>query len=277
MPVHARKHLCNNVKVPQERPKVPSSGDPEGWQDDGLSRFLALCEHNTRATFENYPAQWQLFSDTQDLLDKFVNNLDPGKDDPQGEGVPLFLFMRSHAAYVGALRLVAAAHFVESYALMRNALENALYGLYFRNHPDAAATWLKRHHGDVDREAAKKVAQIGKMLRHLKSLNEDLWWRANKVYETTIDFGAHPNFMGVMGTLVYDETSNTTFSNVVGPAGRDFENSLSFVASTGLVILELACITFTERARELDIILPLVMLMKRHTDIEELRRRLGII
>jgi hypothetical protein len=264
--------------VPIDPSKPPSISDPEGWQDDSLSRFFALSEYNTRVMFVKYQLQWQLFNDIQNLLDEFVNDFGPlEENEPEVNDVPLFLFMRAHAAYVGALRLVVAVHFVESYPLMRSALENALYAFYFKNHPKAASAWRKRHDGDAAKEDAKKASRIGQMFRHLKSVDEKLWWRANNVYERTIDLGAHPNTWGVVGTLVFDEVTNAVTSNVVGPDDSNFQNSLSYVASTGLVVLELACTTFTEKALELNVIPRVVMLVQRHVAIEAARRREGLI
>lgn len=261
-----------------KRPKTPSIGDPDGWQDDSLSRFIALNEYNTRAVFVKYQLQWQFFSDIQDLLDEFVNDFGSlDENDPEVNAIPLFLFMRAHAAYVGALRLVVAMHSVESYALMRSAFENALYAFYFKNHPEAAAAWQKRHDGEAARKEARKASQIERMLRHLKGVDEDLWWRANNVYERTIDLGAHPNTWGVMRTLVYDEATKGVASHIVGPDDINFQNCLSYAASTGLVVLELVCTTFSERAKELDVIPRVLVLIDKHKAIQAARKRAGLI
>lgn len=192
-------------------------------------------------------------------------------------GLPLLLFMRAHAAYVGALRLVTAGHFVESYALMRNSLEHALYALYFKHHPNVGDVWLARHKGEAERAAVRKVAQIGKMLQYLKTLDGKLGGRANNVYERSIDFGAHPNFGGVVMPLEHDEATDSTTSHILSPQGRNFENSLSYITSTGLVVLELMCKTFPERTQELDLLKRTHILILRHIDNEKKRRQAGLI
>ena len=139
-----------------------------------------------------------------------------------GGGVLLPGFLcRSHSAYLAAVRLALSGQVVEAYMVLRGCLENALYAFYVHADPEDSGTesgdprhesraliWVKRGTSNEATKRCRNVFTAGKTKEALEARDERLAQWAGRLYDTSIDQGAHPN---VDGHLV---TSSTTDNGV---------------------------------------------------------------
>lgn len=248
----------------KEKPIVESLPDPENWQVDGISRYLAASERNTRITFEHQTRLWRVLAILEDLFDKLSTNL----DGTNYEANMLFV-CRAYSTYIATIRLLVATQSIEVYPLLRSTLEYSIYALYFRDHLAELNILLKRHEGKKQREKAQKVARPGQMLKYITTIDKRAGQEARRLYETTIDLGAHPNPASIMagyvleGTLEAQVVTSLTFVGTSPPFYQAAESTLAI----GFWSIRLCHLTFPDETKSLDIPNTLGVIDKEITDV----------
>ena len=94
-----------------------------------------------------------------------------------------------------------SAQVPETYIILRSALENALYGYYFHCSPASRKTWLRRHDNAEYKKKVKNEFQIRRLLIELAKSSRFQAQKLEKLYDRTIDYGAHPNERGLFQSL----------------------------------------------------------------------------
>ena len=89
----------------------------------------------------------------------------------------------------------------ESYMVLRGCLENSLYGLHISNNPDTREVWLRRHDNERCKRKCKIEFSVGNVFKTLNSRDINIHRIAKDLYETTIDYGAHPNEIGLLSMI----------------------------------------------------------------------------
>jgi hypothetical protein len=92
----------------------------------------------------------------------------------------------------------------ESYAVLRAAIEQAWYALHIAKDPqppNRAKVWLGRNKNEVAKSKCKSEFTVANVRRTHESLDSVTAEQLHQLYETMIDFGAHPNQRGVLGTM----------------------------------------------------------------------------
>jgi hypothetical protein len=161
---------------------------PDNWSSDPLTSYLDLTRHQQFATFVNlHPA----FEKMRDVDAAFVA-LHTDFTDPEDLVVPFFSTL-THAAYRGAAGLAMSTQSALAFAVMRQCLENCLYGLYVNQHPQSFETWIKRIESDAARQKMRAEFTIKNLRDTLQTLDSDTCQVWSRLYEKSIDYGAHPN------------------------------------------------------------------------------------
>ena len=86
-----------------------------------------------------------------------------------------------------------AGQAAEVCAALRLCIENALYGLYFTQNPASAEVWLRRNDGAEAKRRVKKEFTTRNLFDTLRGVDRSEAEFAEQLYESCIDFGAHPN------------------------------------------------------------------------------------
>ena len=186
--------------------------EPVDWGTDDLSYFLNLSHNNTVAMFaterhkfdevklinaEYCVARGGLQEFVINIIrDRYPNtkleNVSLKKHDVLG----LFLFMRSHSAFLAAARNVLSGQTVDSYANMRVSLESALYAFRCHEKESYGDLYLSR---ETDPSRSNKT-DIGltfsarKIAASIRLAGCDaVATQVESIYEDLIDKGAHPN------------------------------------------------------------------------------------
>jgi hypothetical protein len=173
---------------------------PPDWGNDQLTQFIDRARENTFATFHNQKSDYERLSKIDGVFCKIRDNLNNSKD-----YFAAFFLIRSHASYLAAMQLLLAGQIAEVYACLRLSLENALYAFHLTINKDAKYIWLSRHKGDEQKKKVRKEFKIGNLIQTLKKANTVEGVAAENLYEHTIDFGAHPNELGLFQGLKHNK------------------------------------------------------------------------
>ena len=182
-----------------ESPLVPSVAvlKPKDFGKDNLSNFLDIAQNNTYATFINKSVEFQKLLDLDGIFRKLIKNISQ-----QDDAVLGLLLMRCHSSYLNAIRTLLSGAVVETFILLRSVLESSLYGLHIDSNDDLWKVWINRHQSAKDLKRCRDEFSYGNIKATLTKKSPLLSKTINSLYNTTIDFGAHPNEMAI--------TSNST-------------------------------------------------------------------
>ena len=161
---------------------------PDGWGKDSLSEFIESAHHNTLATFANLKPEFTHLKAINDAFIKITENLSN-----TDSLMPAFFLLRSHASYLGAVRLLLSGQVPETYMILRGCLESSLYALHISRVSDADLIWLQRHNDEESLKECKENFRIANVFGTLENENRELNQITKKLYGTTIDYGGHPN------------------------------------------------------------------------------------
>lgn len=175
---------------------------PQGWGRDALTSFLHLAYENQWATFVNLPVDFAKLSE----IDAVYAACSDDWKDPKDHLAALML-IRSHAAYRAACGLSLSCQTGEVFAIARVCLEYAGYALRIAREDGAAEIWLRRHDDERARKKAKGAFSHESVRRTLAAADRNLVASYAELYDSCIDFGAHPNEKALTSNLRIDKTA----------------------------------------------------------------------
>lgn len=229
---------------------MPLPPPPPNWEVAEIAKFIDAARANEFATFANLQGEVARLSDIDIAYRKAIDGLNHSKDWFAG-----FFVLRAHSNFLAACRLSWSGQIPESYAVLRSCLENALYGLYLARNPDSRETWLRRHDDDAAKKKVKDEFKIGTMLELATTVDGTEGPIARKLYERTIDYGAHPNELALMQTLqINEKAEHVEFkSNYLDRDSVQLRLALKTTAQVGVCALSLFRSVYPERFKILSI------------------------
>lgn len=224
--------------------------DPPDWGSDSLSRFFKDADYNARVTAANYPTVFELLRGVQSAFERAEETIE--KDSDSARLVPRFLLIRSHSTFLAATHAGMNGQVSEALLLLRGAIEQSWYALHMTKdpNPDNRVTiWLKRN--DDSQTAAKCKAEF--TIKNVRSTHEALdpstASELSSLYESLIDYGAHPNQMGVL-TGVTSQRSASQIDFKVGilyPAELSVMFTLRMAVAVAIGTLKVFQLIYPER------------------------------
>jgi hypothetical protein len=103
-----------------------------------------------------------------------------------------------------AVRLAMSGQILEPYVLLRAAIEQSWYALHIAKDPsppDRSALWLNRNVDAESKERCKEEFTARRVRVTHEALDAESAGRLHRLYEVTINFGAHPNSAGILVSL----------------------------------------------------------------------------
>lgn len=223
---------------------------PPGWGNDSISGFINCCLNNTFASYVKHNEVYSIFVGIDKLYRAFISAL----YEANTSAYVRLLLLRSHCAYLGAVRLALSTQVVESYMLARGCIESALYGLHMHGNSSLEQIWLDRHKGDDSKKKAKKEFAYVKVAETLKKIDSDLYKTTDYLYQLAIDCGGHPNEGAVTACLAVEKSADSkTMSLNYGYLINDeipMVHSFKMVADVGSCALEIFGLVFPEEFRK---------------------------
>lgn len=211
---------------------------PNGWGNDALTQYFDNFRNNQFATFANKR------SEVIDLvtIDGLFCKLLDGAVNPK-PFIPFGFLLRSHSAYRAATSSIMSGQLYESQALLRVCLEQAAYAHYIGGDQARYEIWMNRHDSKRAEKAVREEFSNGKVSRHLALTDVKLGQIYKKLYERTLDYGAHPNERGTSLSTKTTETGdgNKHFRTIyLHGDGLLLDFGLKCAAQVGLWVLRVA-------------------------------------
>lgn len=222
---------------------VPETPPPY-WGADGLTDFLDLARNNQFATFVHKPDWYRRLS----AIDACFATASRDWTNPQSE-VAALLLIRTHGAYRAACGAALSGQAVETFVLLRAALEAAGYALHIQRDPALAGLWLKRHDSDADLRAAKKAFEVGSVRRTIQTADRAGSKVFDELYQRTIDHGAHPNLFSILGNANCNQSDRGSDLRhiLLHGDGLALDHGLKSTAQAGICCLEVLQCAFAAR------------------------------
>jgi len=210
---------------------------PCGWGDDPLSEYFHIAYRNRLATFANKSKDYARLSKIDSCFVKVAGNwLNPP------DLLSPLLFLRSHSSYRAACEHALAGQAGDLFAQLRSCLERAGYALLIGKIPDIGEVWLNRHADQTSMAASKKAFTVSAITSCLAQFDMDGAERFQKLYQLTIDFGAHPNERAITGNLTINKNARGKeyLQAYMHGEGIALDHALVSTARVGLCALETA-------------------------------------
>ncbi len=185
------------------------------WADDELSELLGMAEYNTRAAAHNLPEIYGLIARVHRAFIRAREAVE--KDNDQQRLIPRFLLARACSSCLASMRLALGGQLFEAHVVLRTEIEQAWYALHIAQDPSPPARaeiWLRRNEDSTALGRCKSEFSA----RNVRSTHEavDLGTARDlhALYERTINFGGHPNQLGLLSGLTKSEAGKTTTYHV---------------------------------------------------------------
>lgn len=193
-----------------------SQREPPEWSDDALSTYFRMAEYNDRAFVANYPRIFDLLKRTNAALE--AAEALAHRDRDQILLIPRFLLVRVRSAFLAACRLALSGQLVEAHAVLRVGVEEAWYALHIAKQPPLPPPqpgqasvlprweiWLRRTDDATARQRCKNEFTVRNVRTTHEQIDPATAAQLHMLYETLIDFGAHPNEQGLLAAMVKTE------------------------------------------------------------------------
>lgn len=217
---------------------------PPQLPKDSLGSFVEAAKHNILATAANVPQEWTRLAAIDALFQKASENLNESPS-----WFPAIFLIRSHSAYRGAVRLSTSGQLPEAYSVMRGCLEYALYARFMEDDPQRQTQWLQRSDTSENRKAFRREFTTRALFDRLKS--HDSWLSAyvERLYQFLVDYGAHPNDLGLasVSTIHEDEERTRVETSLLQAGGEVFRGCLITNARVGVGALLIFETIFSHR------------------------------
>ena len=216
---------------------------PENWAKDDLSEYLDISMSNGMATFANLKDDYKALKEIDGLFVLVGNSI----DNPE-EIWPAVLFYRAHSAFRSAVYLVMAGHQIEAFAIMRQAIEYALYANHMAKRPQSIQIWLDRPNSKKDTNKCRTEFGYGNVVKSvkIKKLNDIV----RELYGCCIDYGAHPNEASVFSSMMIERPEEGKVhlkQTYLSCEGQIMELTLKTVKTVGVCVLDVFQLVWKER------------------------------
>lgn len=161
-----------------------------------------------------------------------------GKVKPTSASV---LILSAHASFRAAMFLALSGQLLPVFMTLRGALESALYANAITADPGLEEVWLHRHRDTASRERCRQGFTAAKMFACLaKEQDQAFADSVRNGYDSTIDFGAHPNSRSILSSIRIEDRKDDYVLDFVyahGPQSWELRRALVACAEIGYLAL----------------------------------------
>ena len=199
-----------------------------------LMEFLETAHRNQCGNQARFPEPHSLIERVDNCFVRGAENL----INPKPAITGLF-FLRSQYAYKAAAGMSLSGQVAESFPVMRSCLEYAGYALVIKNTPTLQEVFLNRHVDDASKWKQKAQFTIANTITVIRKFDAKLATIFKGFYDRTIDFGAHPNPVGMLSTLKMEKTESggTMGIDALTIAPEPLMHAMKTTAQVGLTAL----------------------------------------
>jgi hypothetical protein len=231
---------------------MPAIPPPPTWEQDDLSKFLQQAHNNQLVTAGRKTAEYNKLAEIDALFMRVGTHIINPKNMTAAD-----LFYRTHAAYRAACGAATAGQVTEAVVLSRSCLEASAYALHIHEHPGHDMLWWDRNKTPAQKKAVIKTFAHGRLRETIAKHDKRLDEVYDLLYEQSIDYGGHPNQLGVAGGMsIADKPESDRISVIhtyLHADGLMLDFGLKFVARVGICALRLHQFMMPEKFKLLQV------------------------
>jgi len=157
------------------------------------------------------------------------------------------LILNAHSAFRAGIRMALSGQLLPVFMTLRGSIESVLYANAMVVNRDLESIWIDRDHDERARANCRSEFTIGKAFQYLSKAQDRQFSEAlQEAYQSTIDFGAHPNSRSLLKSVRIDEIENgkhlLNFAYVHGVGSFELRQSLVACAEVGIMVFLVALI-----------------------------------
>lgn len=231
------------MKDPEHLPPPPD------WGKDELTAYLEGAQRNRYASFVRKRDEFDKLLAIDTLVLEFLKDWENPKP-----FLELQLLFRAHSAFRVSCQNALAGQVVETFGSCRLCLEFAAYATLILSRPELGEVWLSRHDDETSLKAVRNAFTVKALREAIASFDQKLARIFGELYETSIDFGAHPNERGFSASALMEEMPGKTKYSQIYMHGDPLTLSLGLknAARVGMMLAHLASIILPERAIKIE-------------------------
>lgn len=208
------------------------------------------ADYNTKVTAANYPTVFESLKRVDSAFIRARECME--KDSGWISLVPRFLLVRTHSSFLAALRVGMSGQIGEASVLLRVGVEQSWYALHMASGQDAERRtniWLQRNENPAATNACKGEFTITNVRSTHSALDPAAAADLHRLYSTLIDYGAHPNQMGVFTSVQSTETEGAVSFQVriLHPAELPVMFTLRMAMAMAIAGLKIFQLIYPER------------------------------
>jgi hypothetical protein len=212
---------------------------------DRLAEFFEIAWNSRSASANDLQAE---YVDIQAVDSVFLNFLRDWTDPECFGAAPLVI--RAHSTYRAAAQLVLSGQIPEAFMIIRGSLECALYANHIDVTPSAFEIWIQRGEGPEAKKRCMTEFSAKKVFASLRERHGGLGDAVGRLYDRTIDFGAHPNQAAVTSSLeVRENDAGVSYEHAY--VTRDIgllRLGARSLCQAGIMVLDILSIVFPKHA-----------------------------
>jgi len=232
---------------------------PPKWGDDPLTDYFEIAHKNRWASFVHEHEGVSLLL----RIDAWLETLRKGLINPKHH-ISALLLLRAQLLFRATCELALSGNHYASMPVQRACLEAAAYALWCAKDAEALKVWMDRDESDQTRKAARSFFKHGDTKKAIAKCDNKLAEIYAKLYDRAIDFGAHPNALGIWVGSEIQPAGDDYAMMQIGLHGRDaaLDAAMKSSAQTGVFIVRIAEPIWPERVGLLGLIHELWSLRK---------------
>lgn len=212
---------------------------------DLLAEFFEIARNSRAASDSDLQAE---YVDIQAVDSVFLDFLSDWTDPECFGAAPLVI--RAHSSFRAAAQLVLSGQVPEAFMIIRGSLECALYANHMDAIPNAFEIWIRRSESPDARKRCIKEFSATRVFASLRQKHGPLADAMGRLYERTIDFGAHPNQAAVTSSLeVWEQDAGESYEHAYITRNIGLLRlSARSLCQAGIMILDTLSLVFPKHA-----------------------------
>ena len=222
----------------------PEYKPPPKWGDDPLTDYIEIAHRNRWASFVHERKAVGLLL----RIDAWLEALRNGLINPKHH-ISALLCLRAQLLYRTACELALSGNHYASMPVQRACLEAAAYALWCAKDAAAVNVWMDRDDSDATKKAARSFFTHKRTKEVVAKSDAKLAEIYAKLYDHAIDFGAHPNALGVWTGAEIKPAGDNFEMMQIGLHGQGvaLDAALKSSAQAGVFVIRIAELIWPER------------------------------
>jgi hypothetical protein len=219
---------------------------PDEWCRGDLFPFIEDCWSNSVGIVGNNNVVAARLTAIDEIFLEVHHGLKPTDE---AQLVPVLLFLRSFSAFRAGV-MVGLSLPTDAFPLQRSCLEYAGYAKLVAIEPELAKLWLQR---DQNLAEVRKKFSNRAVRESIEKDDTSLARIYQQLYELSIDFGAHPNEKGVLGSVVPNSLATGNMQVMMLPGDSlQLQHGLKNCARIGICSLKIFNLIFGDHFAKSD-------------------------